>query len=547
MMTAAVFVALLTVGLLPASSISAAQSSPRAPSSQRPDRLHAEERDDYFQKWLSQDVVYIISPQEKEVFSKLSTPEEKENFIEQFWYRRDPDLSTSQNEFKEEHYRRIAYANESFASGVAGWMSDRGRVYIIHGPPAQIESRPSGGTYNRPLHEGGGTTSTFPFETWRYRYIPGLGNDVVLEFVDPTMTGEYRLALNPEEKDAMLHVPGLGLTLAEELGLGTRADRPFLAAEKSSTPYYLARSKDNPFERYETYLTMQRPVQLKYRDFQEVVEIQVTFDKLPLQVRRDYFRLNEQRLMIPITVHFDNKELTFRQEANTFTAQVAVYGIVTDLTNHIVAEFENDVQVSLPREQFSLERMGKSAYQKLLLLDRRGRYKLTLVVKDLGSSKVGVVREALIPPSVSDDALAISSLVLSSFVRQLPEIPRDDQMFVLGDIWIRPSPSNVFYPSTPFNVYLQVYNFGLDQTTSNPAISVRYQILDERGQPVVGIEEQGGESIHYFSEQRIVLMRGFDLKELPPGRYALEVTIRDLIKQQTTGKRETFRVLSPAG
>ncbi|HET8546754.1 MAG TPA: GWxTD domain-containing protein, partial [Bryobacteraceae bacterium] len=124
-----------------------------------------------YRKWLNEDVSYIITDEERAAFKRLSTPEELESFVEQFWLRRDPTPDSAENEYKEEHYRRIAYANERFASGIPGWKSDRGRIYITFGPPTEIESHPSGGTYERPYEEGGGTTSTYPFEKWRYRWI----------------------------------------------------------------------------------------------------------------------------------------------------------------------------------------------------------------------------------------------------------------------------------------------------------------------------------------------------------------------------------------
>jgi len=176
-------------------------------------------RSEYFKKWLDEDVVYIISEEEKKVFKDLQTDEEREKFIEQFWIRRDTDPRTPDNEFKEEHYRRIAYANERFPSGIPGWKTDRGRIYITFGQPAEIESHPSGGSYQREYWEGGGTTSTFPFERWRYRHIDGIGDDIEIEFVDKSMSGEYKMALTPDEKDALLFVPGAGLTCAEEMGL----------------------------------------------------------------------------------------------------------------------------------------------------------------------------------------------------------------------------------------------------------------------------------------------------------------------------------------
>ena len=117
----------------------------------------------YYKKWIEEDVVYLITEDEKATFKALRNDEERENFIEQFWIRRNPDQRLSYNPFREEHYRRIAYANERFASGVPGWKTDRGRIYIVFGEPAEIESHPAGGTYERLPWEGGGTTSTYPF------------------------------------------------------------------------------------------------------------------------------------------------------------------------------------------------------------------------------------------------------------------------------------------------------------------------------------------------------------------------------------------------
>ena len=145
-------VCVLFTCLLPAETEAALQEKKSKQSKRR--TASREDVEDYFRKWLNQDVVHIISEEERKVFEKLSRAEEKEQFIEQFWFRRDPDPRSAANEFKQEHYRRIAYANEMFSSGVPGWLLDRGRIYIIHGPPAEIEAHPTGGNYHRPHYEG---------------------------------------------------------------------------------------------------------------------------------------------------------------------------------------------------------------------------------------------------------------------------------------------------------------------------------------------------------------------------------------------------------
>ena len=207
-----------------------------------------------YKTWLNEDVVYIISPEERTAFLQLNTNEEREQFIEAFWLRRSTNPDLPDNDFKEEHYRRIAYANEHFASGIPGWKTDRGRIYIIWGPPDEIESHPTGGTYDRPMEEGGGSTTTYPWETWRYRYLEGIQENVILEFVDPTSSGEYHLTMDPSEKDALLHVPGAGLSLLESMGLAsktcrfTRSDGTNLPTAFGGTPASL-----EEFNRLELY------------------------------------------------------------------------------------------------------------------------------------------------------------------------------------------------------------------------------------------------------------------------------------------------------
>jgi GWxTD domain-containing protein len=119
--------------------------------------------------------------------------EERREFIEQFWLRRDPTPGTVENEFKEEHYRRIAYANERFASRIPGWKTDRGRIYITFGPPDEIEfsARPT------------------PAENWRYRRLTGLGNDVTIAFTDPSGTGEFRMASDQTDLDQLRNRPSI--------------------------------------------------------------------------------------------------------------------------------------------------------------------------------------------------------------------------------------------------------------------------------------------------------------------------------------------------
>lgn len=501
------------------------------------DALLNEEMQDYFKKWLEQDVVWIITPEEKQIFQNLTTTEEKEQFIEQFWHRRDPDLTTAANEFKEEHYRRIAYAVERFSSGAPGWKTDRGRIYIMHGPPDHIDPHPSGGTYERSIYEGGGFTATYPFEVWRYRHIEGIGSDIELEFVDPSWSGEYRLAADPDEKDSFAHVPTLGNTLDEQEGLMTRGDR----GTYKDLRYW--RRQDQPFDRYLRYFDVQRTPQIKYKDLKEIVEVQLSYETLPFQARLDTFWLNDAQVLVPITVEVQNKDLTFEEENGKRVAKVAVYGIVTSITNRVITEFDDDMLNSFSVEEFSRAVQGRSIYQKIIPLERKMRYKIDLVVKDLASGNLSVIRKAIVPPPFIEDRLMASSVFLSDYIRQLEEVPSRDQMFVLGDVWIRPSLSNKFLKQNPFGIYFQLYNVALDQANFEPKLDVTYQIL-KGDEPVFEMTHKDGESIQFFSGQRVVLIQGFPIRDLEPGKYRLQVKADDRISEQVVTVSEDFEVVS---
>ncbi|HEY2846657.1 MAG TPA: GWxTD domain-containing protein, partial [Pyrinomonadaceae bacterium] len=288
-------------------------NKPSTDPSEKPRNQKVEMRDAY-KKWLENDVAYIITPEERKAFKALQTDEERENFIENFWRRRDPDPDTEENEFRDQYYERIAYANEHYGSGVPGWKTDRGRIYIQWGKPDEVESHPSGGGYERPDYEGGGSTTTYPFETWFYRHLDGVGDGIEIEFVDPTGTGEYRIARNANEKDALLNIPGAGLTTAEQLGLSSKSDRITGMYNPETQPYM--REQDQPFRRMEIINNLQRPPQVKFSDLAGSLtagtEVTV-LDKDPVDfdLRVDFFRQSDTKVITAFTVQTNNKELSF--------------------------------------------------------------------------------------------------------------------------------------------------------------------------------------------------------------------------------------------
>ena len=299
-----------------------------------------------YKKWLKQDVVYIITPEEMAAFKKLSNDEERDQFIENFWLRRDPTPDTPENEYKEEHYRRIAYANEHYGAGIPGWKTDRGRIYIMWGAADQIESHPTGGTWDRPQEQGGGSTTTYPYETWRYRYLEGVGQNIELEFVDPCSCGDYHLTSDPNEKDALLHTPG-GATMYEQMGIGNKANRMDPFAPNTSPESGIESSKE--FDKMEMMAKVQAPPPVKFKDLEEVVSHKINVNLMPFEVRTDYVKVTGDTVLVPFTVQVKNKDITFAAKDGIQRGTVNIFGRVTGITGKVAQTFEDTVQVDVPR------------------------------------------------------------------------------------------------------------------------------------------------------------------------------------------------------
>jgi len=497
-----------------------------------------------FKRWLEQDVTYIITGEERQGFYRLSTDEERESFIESFWLRRDPTPDTIENEYKEEHYRRIAYANERYASGIPGWKADRGRIYITFGPPDEIESHASGGMYQRPYDEGGGFTSTYPFEIWRYRWLEGIGSDILIEFVDPTMTGEYRLTIDPSEKDALLHVPNAGLTLAEEMGLSTKADR-FSRTDgtRMGSPLGGGQSiRYNQFERLQLYANLHKPPPVKFKDLEAVVDSNIEYNTLPFQVDIDYVKITDSTVLTGITLQLENKDLLFKQENGLHKAMVNVFGRITTVTRRVVTYFEDPVSIETTSERLEGEVNRKSIYNKAIPLSP-GMYRLQLVVKDVIGETMATHHIALRVPEFDNETLAFSSLILADKIERVPTKSLGTGQFVLGASKVRPRLGEEFKRDETMGIYVEVYNLGQDAGSNAPKGTVTYQIAkaDKQDELVVDFTEKIAD-IRGASTEQLTIEKVLRLDSLEPGDYLLSLKVEDQVKNEVLTPTAKFKV-----
>jgi GWxTD domain-containing protein len=498
-----------------------------------------------YKKWLDEEVPYIITGEERSAFLQLQTNEEREQFIEAFWQRRDPTPDTVENEFKEEHYRRIAYANERFSSGIPGWRTDRGRMYIMWGPPDSIESHSSGSTYNRPMSEGGGQTTVYGFDDWNYHYMEGIGQNITIEFVDPTGTGEYHITMDPGEKDAMSHVPGGGPSLLESMGLSTQAAR-FTRSDGSTAPVgpggTSGLESQNEFTRLEQFAKVQAPPPVKFKDLEEVVSSRILRNQISFDYRFDFMRITGDTILVPVTVQIQNKQMTFRERDGVQTASLNLFGRITSMTGRIIQTFEDVIQRDFPNSLLEPSLKGFSIYQKAVPL-RPGLYKLDLVIKDVNSGNVGVVNTRLAVSPIPDDKLEASSLILADQMEPVSSKDVGVGQFVLGSTKVRPKLDAEFHADQVLDFYLQFYNLKVDDKTHKNNVSVDFKVT--QGDQTVSHEVKTGDELKQNGEQ-ITVQQVIAPKTLPPGKYKVAIQATDLVANQTVSRTADFTVTPPA-
>jgi len=490
-----------------------------------------------YKDWLEKDVAYIITDEERKAFKKLQTDDERERFIEEFWRRRDPDPDTDVNEYREEYYERIAYANEHYASGIPGWKTDRGRIYIMYGKPDEVETHPSGGAYEREPYEGGGSTSTYPFERWFYRYLPGVGAGIEIEFVDPTGSGEYRIARNPDEKDALLQVPGAGLTLAEQMGLSDKGQRIANLGGIGNPNYQ--RQQDSPFERLQLLADLSRPPQIKFNDLASAVNTPVIEDNpLNFDLRVDFFRQSDERVITAFTIQTDNQNLVFKDSGGLQEAHLNIFGKITHVSGRRAGIFEDPVITRATSEELNDAKERKSAYQKAVAL-APGRYRVDVIVRDTASGATGVRHQGFEVPKYDPAKLSTSTLVLAVKLEGLGDQPAVG-MFTIGNVKVIPNVSGTYHRGAPVGLYMQIYNAGIDQTTLRPSVDVEYALLKDGKELGKQAEDWRGNS---DAGQRLTLARLIDSRALPPGDYAAEVRVRDRVSGQSLVQTAKFTIL----
>lgn len=513
---------------------------------ERKERLRSFKREvgKAYQTWLDQDVRYIIAPEEEQAFKLLGTDEERDAFIEQFWLRRDPTPDTPENEFREEHYRRIQYANEHFPAGIPGWRTDRGRIYVVWGAADEIESHPSGGNYQRQTSEGGGSTSTFPFERWRYRYLEGIGSDVNIEFVDTCMCGDYHISIDPNEKDALLHTPGGGATMNEQMGRGDRSSR-MMGIPGGNDPLG-GGNGGKQFDALERYAKLTAPPPVKFKDLEEKVNTRIRYNLMPFDLRSDYVKITADTVLVPITIQIKTRDMTFIQKEGIQRAAVNIFGRISTLSGRVASTFEDTVGVDQPNDLLEKSLLTSQIYWKAVPL-KPGMYKIDVAVKDVNGDRVGTLVRSIRVPEFDDEKLAASSLILADIMERVPAKNIGAGNFIIGDTKVRPrldaadgKPAS-FKRAQRLNIWLQVYNLQQEQQSKKTKATITYDIMNLQTNKSVMHTDESSAAYGNTGEQ-ITIEKSVALANLEPGLYSLKVTINDEVTKQTINPSARFQV-----
>jgi GWxTD domain-containing protein len=507
--------------------------------------LHGE-----YKKWVDEDVRWIITDQELAAFKNLGNDEERDAFIENFWLRRNPNPDSPENEYREEHYARIAYTNEHFAAGKPGWKTDRGHIYIAYGKPDSIDSHPSGGSYERPMEEGGGNTSTFPFEIWHYRYLEGIGDNVDIEFVDTCMCGDYHMTIDRSEKDALKHVPGAGQTLSEEQGQSTKADR-FSGGglEQLGGGPLSAQNQSKQFDRLDRYAKLMAAPEIKFKDLEAFMSTSKILTGPPFlfDVRTDYVKVTNDTILVPVTLQIRNRDITFNTKEGVSMGTVNILGRVSNLTGKPIQTFEETVKVEEPTELLPKMLNNVSVYWKALPL-RPGLYRIDIVIKDVNNpDHVGRWERSMNVPKYDDDRLAASSLILADEMYRIPSKDIGLGNFVISNTHVRPRvPTAIgapvtFHRAQSLNFWMQVYNLGLDDKSKQNNATVQYEITDLDNHKSMLTTSESTTKLSPNSDQ-VTLERSVPLASLQPGKYQLTIKVNDGVSKQQIAESAPFMV-----
>jgi len=360
----------------------------------------------------------------------------------------------------------------------------------------------------------------------------------MIEFVDTTMSGEFRMTMDPSEKDALLYVPGAGLTLMEQMGLSDKTQRfnntdgTHLGQSFGGTPESM-----NEFTRLDTFAKLQRPPEIKFKDLEADISSKINYNILNFKVQADFFPVTDASVQTNVTVQFDNKDLQFTNKEGYQKAVVHILGTITSMTRKPIQNFEEETIVTSPTQYLSTEAAKKSIYQKAMFL-MPGTYRLRVIVKDITAGNIGHVEMPIVVPRLDPDKVSGSSLVLADDISKVAMRSIGSGMFVIGDSKVRPRMYDTNATGPTFKreehlwIYLKIYHLQADETSHKPSGVIQYEVIKSSSHEKVIDYSEDLAALQSISSTQATIEKGLPLDKLAPGQYTIRLTITDKNRNQ---------------
>jgi hypothetical protein len=399
------------------------------------------------------------------------------------------------------------------------------------------------------MEEGGGETSTFPFEVWHYRYITGIGDNIDIEFVDSCQCGDYHMTLDRSEKDALQHVPGAGQTLYEQMGMAKQSERFKGGLENLGNGPLSSMQATKQFDRLDQYAKLQAPPVIKFKDLESfMTEHKVLNGPIfPFDVRTDFVKVTEDTVLVPITLQIRNKDITFSTKEGVSKGVVNILGRVTTITGRVAQTFEDTVVVEEPSELLPRTLETSQVYWKALPL-RPGHYRVDIAIKDVNNpDHLGLWAQGVTVPKFDDENLATSSLILADKMERVPSKQIGTGSFILGNTFVRPrvmdnarTPAS-FHRNQKLNFWMQVYNLGIDDKSKQNDAKLEYEIFDLDNNKAVLNTFEDSKSISPNADQ-VTVEHTVPLASLAPGKYRVTIKVNDSVRKQQIAESAPFTV-----
>ena len=533
-----------------------------------------------YKKWLQEEVIYIVSQNEKEVFKSLKTDEERDNFIKTFWKRRDPTPMIPFNEFKEEHYRRIEYAKRHFFEGRIGWRTDRGRVYIMFGPPDFKETNPGGG---RGFVFGpSAPTSEFPSEVWTYRYIPGLkarSSRIDFTFVNYYNSGSYQLTQDPALANALRNIslPARYAGYDDAPLKGTPPSRTTAAQGmsnlmKASPLEQLSLMAELTKSRGEVLEELERSARI--RKLKGIVEAKGSLAQITFVARENFLLGDRDLTYIPISIEVAAKDLGFKKIKDRYKGLVNFYIEIKDKKD-TVYQASDRLEMNLKEETYRRRFTDYYQYTHSLSL-KPGEYFIHLVVWDEYNANVGYIDRKMKIPQFTNKELSLSEVILARDISVIEPEDREEKIvlesknisalkdlegtglkvpekveikqkkvspFVFGNLEINPNTLSEYSKEGELVFFYQIYNPTYDSAQKMAEILIEHQVWKDK--KLIAIINQPQE-VHVPIEQKGPGLNSgarYSLSNFSSGKYTLLVRVKDIFSGKIIEKKVDFRVI----